>query len=103
MNFNLPSILFYRRLAWTIERRIKIHVSNCFCVLPIVLQNTAIKDMASNVERRWRQMVTNTDGGSKLPDGNTTEGQTCHLVLPTPALKADYFDLHRFKNQKTET
>ncbi|KAF8883408.1 hypothetical protein BD779DRAFT_1612268 [Infundibulicybe gibba] len=33
----------------------------------------AIKDMASNLERRWRQMVSNADGVVKAPDNNGSE------------------------------
>ena len=42
--------------------------------LPFTLAIIAIKDMASNVERRWRQMVSNQEAGTKLPDANATEG-----------------------------
>ncbi|KAL0949070.1 hypothetical protein HGRIS_009166 [Hohenbuehelia grisea] len=33
----------------------------------------AIKDMASNIERRWRQMVAPPENGTKGPDGSKTE------------------------------
>lgn len=47
-----------------------------------VLRNAAIKDMASNVERRWRQMISiPVEGGSKAPDGKTTEGESRPSVL----------------------
>jgi len=41
--------------------------------------------MASNLERRWRQMVSSVEGGSKTPDSNTIEGRSCQFV----SMKAD--------------
>lgn len=65
------------------EKRINVHVSNIFVFcFSVALQHAAIKDMASNVERRWRQMVSNQDGGSKLPDSNMAEGGSWQFVAP---------------------
>lgn len=50
----------YRRF----ETRTVIYVSNSFFVFfLIVLRNAAIKDMAFNVERKWRQLVSVANDG----------------------------------------
>ena len=43
--------------------------------------------MASNLERRWRQMVSSAEEGSKTPDSNTMEGRSCQFVFTNADLK----------------
>jgi hypothetical protein len=50
-------------------------------VFSVVLYNAAIKDMASNIERRWRQMLAETP--SKQTELNTSEGESRQVVLPS--------------------
>jgi len=38
-----------------------------------LLHNAAIKDMASNLERRWRNMISDVDGSSKAPESKGNE------------------------------
>lgn len=43
------------------------------------LRNAAIKDMASNLERRWRNMISNVEGSSKAPESKGSEGGSCRF------------------------
>ena len=43
------------------------------------LHNAAIKDMASNLERRWRNMISDVDGSSKAPESKGNEGRSCRF------------------------
>lgn len=38
------------------------------------LQIAAIKDMASNIERRWRQLVSGGEGPPNAPSASSAEG-----------------------------
>jgi hypothetical protein len=40
----------------------------------VALQIAAIKDMASNIERRWRQLVSGAEGTPNAPSANSAEG-----------------------------
>lgn len=41
----------------------------------------AIKDMAQNIERRWRQLLSVPDAASKMPEVNTIEGKSRSPVV----------------------
>lgn len=44
----------------------------------------AVKDMASNLERKWRQMVSQTkDDVPKKGDGEIIEGGSCQFAVPS--------------------
>lgn len=43
------------------------------------LRNAAIKDMASNLERRWRNMISDVEGSSKAPESKGNEGRSCRF------------------------
>ena len=59
-----------------------------FSILRYLSQNAAIKDMASNVERKWRTLVSSAEGPVK-PETNAIEGQSrqpVSLDVMTPDL-----------------
>lgn len=60
--------------------RIIQNVSNFRC--PIYLCYAAIKDMASNIERRWRQLITVVDTQGKGGESSPTDGESCQIVIP---------------------
>lgn len=55
----------------------------------VSLRVVAVKDMASNLENRWRSLVSSTDAknpaesGTKKFDGKGIEGGSCHLLIPS--------------------
>lgn len=51
------------------------------CPPPSLCTLAAIKDMAQNVERRWRQLLPGQDSTSKTPEANTTEGGSRQFIL----------------------
>ena len=58
----------------------KIHVSNyCFCMFA-EQKRSAIKDMAANLEKKWRKLLAQ-EVSDKM-DTETAEGKPRHYVLP---------------------
>lgn len=57
------------------------------------LHNAAIKDMASNLERRWRNMISDVDGSSKAPESKGNEGGSCRFDHPLKDSKLNIFDV----------
>ena len=55
------------------------------------LHNAAIKDMASNLERRWRNMISDVDGSSKAPESKANEGGSCRFDIPGLNSKSSIF------------
>ena len=51
------------------------------CLLPSLCTLAAIKDMAQNVERRWRQLLPGQDSTPKMPEANLTEGGSRQFIL----------------------
>ena len=66
------------------------------------LHNAAIKDMASNLERRWRNMISDVEGSSKAPESKGNEGRSCRFDFLLQTLNLAYLAC-RFKIQETET
>lgn len=57
--------------------------------------------MASNVERRWRQLISGADGAQKQPDNNMTEGESRQVVLLNLS-EAHFLTPCRLEIQETE-
>ena len=66
------------------------HIMYLTAVLVFVsLHVVAVKDMASNLEIRWRSFIPSTDAktsaesGSKKSEGKSAEGGSCHFFVPS--------------------
>ena len=77
---NLAIIFYLLTLLWSY------HVSNCRARLLVSLHVVAVKDMASNLENRWRSLFASTEGktpsesGSKKSEGKSAEGGSRHFA-----------------------
>ena len=61
--------------------KINLNVSDLFAFLLLVsIGTSAIKDMASNIERRWRTLVANSDG-SKPSEPAAPDGKSPYSIL----------------------
>lgn len=85
------------------EKSNRIHVSNfLFVFLSRSQRNAAIKDMASNIERRWRQLVSSAEGTSNTPNSNSTEGGSRQSVFLNRFLTRHFcFDRHKIEEAET--
>jgi hypothetical protein len=66
------------RIITTCLSQRKLHVSNS-CLISVLPKCAAIKDMASNLERRWRQLV---ETAQKQAENTQTEGGSRQFVAP---------------------
>ena len=77
----------------------KIHVSNyCFCMFA-EQKRSAIKDMAANLEKKWRKLLAQ-EVSDKM-DTETAEGKPRHYVLPHTLVVDEFGTINNRQEQET--
>ncbi|PPQ81083.1 hypothetical protein CVT25_014546 [Psilocybe cyanescens] len=82
----MPLLHLIDRLPFTLESLMASKLGKIIKKLVKDEPSSAIKDMASNLERRWRNMLSEVDGGAKAPENKGNEdAKTKKRKLAEPA------------------
>ncbi|KDR74518.1 hypothetical protein GALMADRAFT_157714 [Galerina marginata CBS 339.88] len=78
----MPLLHLIDRLPFTVESLMSSKLGKIIKKLVKDEPSSAIKDMASNLERRWRNMILDIEGSAKAPPENKgNEGRSRHSVV----------------------